>query len=325
MNRKRVIGFISALVVVGACAVLYYLALPQTLSPHGAWGSLREGEFRSSASGVYLGDGILLTNWHVASGTYGLLSTGLDLPSEYDLTEYERGETDETFADNWICPTDINTPRNYLYNLEQTRQYRIEQDNQGNCTPQKNIHERFFRLSQAGWLADAPVLPVVDLLYANRDYDIAVLLIDDSTLSEASLDEPCISDRPLTEGDGVTIVGHPTGTYPAVSTRAVITDATPQMLQDPDPNIAPDYRFSAYTVIAQPLTDANTVTYGSSGSPVYNAHGHIVGIIWTGENPGRGGSPVWLSPASVWLPVLREAEIEHAGLERILSQGCALP
>lgn len=114
-------------------------------------------------------------------------------------------------------------------------------------------------------LPDGTTVASVRLLYANRDWDVAVLSVEPQQAAAYI----SLSDRLPQPGDRIFIIGSPLGLTQSVSDG--IVSAIRELSQD-----------RALVQITAPISR------GSSGSPVINEHGQAVGIatfnISTGQN-----------------------------------------
>ena len=108
----------------------------------------------------------------------------------------------------------------------------------------------------------------------------------------------------------------------------IVSDAHPQMCLDPDPRVSEADRYAAMTVTAiHPAEEADRVGPGSSGGPVFNDAGELIGLIWTGadwteEDLADGIAEVWITPVSAWLPRLQAAAASNRDLQAVLDATC---
>ncbi|PYQ62095.1 MAG: hypothetical protein DMF53_13835, partial [Acidobacteria bacterium] len=166
---------------------------------------------------------------------------------------------------------------------------------------------------------DAGVRKVV---YLDRDIELGIVELQPSMLNIARVATPCLSTRPLQRGDTLRVTSDVHGTFPPVAATLVVSEARPLMRLDPDPRELNPY--SAMTIIATLSAEqAKLVGKGSSGGPVLNDKGELVGLAWTGRESGEGSSEVWITPVSAWLSRLQAAEIPKDVSQRVLGAKCA--
>ncbi|NEP13377.1 MAG: trypsin-like peptidase domain-containing protein [Symploca sp. SIO2C1] len=280
---------------------------------------LAQSQSLGSGSGVYLGNGIVLTNWHVA--TYGalLLWEEFDLPANEQLLTYELGDVNNALADSWICRVGFN----FDSTSTDDKIYEVSPTRKNGCVPYDLTQWLKFTPSTSDSSLSINSIPLEQLLFVDRDLELAIIKLDSDQLEETSIKPPCLSTVPVKQGESVTIQSHVSGIYPAVTVTAIVQDAEPQLLLDPDPRIPIENRYSAMSIVTTIAAEqADTVGPGSSGGPVFNKQGNLVGLVWTGQGLEDGRKEVWFTPTLSWLPLLQEAKIPDDDLRKILDAPC---
>ncbi len=161
------------------------------------------------------------------------------------------------------------------------------------------------------------VLPPFRLSGTGESKDVASSLVIDETMDLAAValtgspwptrDVPCITHRALRKGEPVSITSHPAGAYPAVVANGIVTEPEARLTRDPDPQVPDELRAEVYSIVVHLDSEqSERVKRGSSGGAVVDAHGQLVGLVWSGEVLS-GGSTVLVAPASVWLERLTNA------------------
>lgn len=168
--------------------------------------------------------------------------------------------------------------------------------------------------------------PVQEVVYLNRNIELALVRLRPSfLLNVARVATPCLSTRAVKPAERLTVTSSAYGTFPPISATLVVRDARPLMRLDPYENERSEDRYSAITIIAMLSDDqANRVGPGSSGAPVFNRQGELVGLVWTGRDFNLDGpAEVWVTPVSSWLKELQAADIPKDVLQVILDARCA--
>jgi hypothetical protein len=166
--------------------------------------------------------------------------------------------------------------------------------------------------------------PVEEPIYENRDIELAIARLGPSLLSIVRVTTPCLSSRALRQGETLEVASSPHGIFPPVTARLVVRDARPLMRRDLDPRMKGGDRYSAMTIVTTLSADqAGRVGPGSSGAPVLNSDGELVGLVWTGRESGNGSAEVWITPVSAWLSRLQAAEIPKDVWRTILDARCS--
>lgn len=165
--------------------------------------------------------------------------------------------------------------------------------------------------------------PVEDLIYENRDIELAIARLGPSLLSVVKVATPCLSNRAVKPGEALEVTSSPHGTFPPVTARLVVRDARPLMRRDLDPRMVEE-RYSAMTIITTLSADqAGRVAPGSSGAPVFNTQDELVGLVWTGRESGDGSAEVWITPVSAWLDRLQAAALPEDVRQALLDARCS--
>jgi len=238
--RNSLLIVISSLVL-----ILGSLSLSINASPAGVLQTSPDENGRFAiASGVYVGNGIVLTTWHVE-------------------------EPDSSFR---TSQQSFRRPQSIL---------------------SLRIGDR--------------IIPVEDILYLERDLELAVVELESSPLDWLHMSAPCLSTQMVSVGDALTAVSSPYGRYPLVTAALVVSDAEPKLCLDPDPRVSDSDRYAAITIIAIASADqASLVGPGSSGGAVLNSEGQLIGLVWTGQDLEDGSKEVWITPVSEWLTRLQK-------------------
>jgi hypothetical protein len=162
---------------------------------------------------------------------------------------------------------------------------------------------------------------IEQIVFLDRDIELGVVKLKPSMLDFVGAFTPCLSVHSVKRGETLRVTSSVNGEFPPVQAGLVVIDARPLMRLDPSPRGESPY--SAMTIIATPSAGQTAlVGPGSSGGPVLNEDGELVGLVWTGRGSGHGSTEVWITPASSWLRQLEEAEIPEDVLQVILDARC---
>ncbi|MBE9125913.1 MULTISPECIES: S1 family peptidase [unclassified Coleofasciculus] len=270
------------------------------------------------ASGVYLGRGIVLTNWHAATYAALLLLEDIELKPTDELLTYKMGDRSNSLIYSWICLAQTNTdtlkPPNSPYWISPT--------DADNCIPYNLTPWQAFRPSEPNQ-APMPTAQFEELLFLNRSMELAIVKLDPQDLAKIEISPPCLSKVPVKKGETLTVQSHVGGRYPAVTVTAIVKDDQPQLRVDPDPRVPVDKRYAAMSIIATlPADQSNSVGPGSSGGPVFNQRGELVGLVWTGQYLDDGTMEVWITPTSSWLPLLEQEKVPDEDLRQVVEAPC---
>ena len=162
---------------------------------------------------------------------------------------------------------------------------------------------------------------VEKVVFLDRDMELAVVELQPSMLDLLRVVTPCLSTRPVKQGETLRVTSSPGGKFPPVSASLVVSDARPLKRLDPSPRQGNPY--SAMTIIATLSADQVTlVGPGSSGGPVLNDDGELVGLVWTGRDAAGGSKEIWITPVSAWLSQPQLAEMQKDVLQIIRDAEC---
>jgi hypothetical protein len=243
--------------------------------------TLRAIQF-ANGSGVYLGDGLALTNHHVVSNSWRAAMTlgrPLRLEENFQSLTDHPGQHSTLRSRHYCFSNDgvamqvalVAAPRNPL------------------CFPVDNSGSLQARVD------NQPASPV-ELLFTMERIDLAVLRLLQPPLADLPFLHPGLAEV----GTRVIIAGYPRGDW-ALTSCEVTAETAP--VRDPDPRLPDPVRWTlpSVTVTCPP----GVVTYGASGSAVYNADsGDLIGLVWSGSNDDV---LVYVTPIETWLEPFRAA------------------
>jgi hypothetical protein len=159
-------------------------------------------------------------------------------------------------------------------------------------------------------------------VFLDRDIELGVVKLNPSVLDFVGVVTPCLSVHSVKRGETLRVTSSVAGKFPPVPAVLVVSDARPLMRLDPFPPRG-ESPYSAMTIIATLSADqAALVGPGSSGGPVLNEEGELVGLVWTGRGLGTGSAEVWITPVSSWLRQVQETNIPKDVLQVILDARC---
>lgn len=151
--------------------------------------------------------------------------------------------------------------------------------------------------------------------------ELGIIKLKPSMLDLVGIVTPCLSTHSVKQGETLVVTSSAYGKFPPVTAALVVSDARPLMRVDPSPRHESPY--SAMTIIATLSSgQATLVGPGSSGGPVLNDDGELVGLVWTGRELDDGSAEVWITPVSAWLGQLQAEEIQGDALQVILDARC---
>ena len=178
-----------------------------------------------------------------------------------------------------------------------------------------------FRVSGRKYIWHTVDVGIEQTVFLDRDIELGIVKLKPSMLDFVGAAPPCLSAHSVKRGETLRVISSAYGKFSPVPAVLVVSDARPLMRLDPFPRGESPY--SAMTIIATLSADqAALVGPGSSGGPVLNEDGELVGLVWTGRGSGHGSAEVWITPVSSWLRKLQEAEIPEDVLQVILNARC---
>lgn len=166
--------------------------------------------------------------------------------------------------------------------------------------------------------------PVEEVLYENRDIELAIARLGPSLLSLMRVTTPCLAMRPVKEGEVLEVTSDPHGIFPPVTAKLVVSDARPLMRRDLGPVPMGEDRYSATTILTSLSADQKgRVGEGSSGAPVLNSDEELVGLVWTGRELEDGSVEVWITPVSAWLDRIQSDAMPEDLRQALLDARCS--
>ncbi len=229
------------------------------------------------ASGVYIGDGLALTNHHLVSSSWRAAAiTGRPLRPEQNFSQLTESEQHRSLRQSYYCFE--NGPSGVTVALANTALDPL-------CVAVDNS------AMLRGRVGEQPLM-TTELLFTMETLDLAVLAVD------TPVDEPLIPVGSAAVGSEVVIGGYPNGVW--ALTSCVISRPV-DLVRDPDPRIPERLRWTIPSLtLACP---AGVITYGASGSGVYDKQtGELLGLVWAGS---VDSTEVYVTPVDQWLPALR--------------------
>ncbi|NLX11541.1 MAG: hypothetical protein GXY36_17995 [Chloroflexi bacterium] len=253
--------------------------------------------------GVYVGHGLVLTNWHpwtLDGQTYTDRRPAIS-PSRR-VERYDADNTDDPgehlldaaqCGDNWLALDEATAA----------------------CTPFAALDAAAFAFPLAADRTDDPPVPAARLLFASRLHDLALFEVDPAEVEPRGVRPARLSLAPIQAGQPVVVAaGLPPATF-----AARLKTGEPVLLPTAD----------AYT-LGGPWRVPSLVLTGAeslpTGGPVFDqATGDLLGLVW---HAGEGIAPeAWVTPAAGWGHDLFAAndEIASAALAAVLDEAATAP
>lgn len=249
---------------------------------------------KGETPGIYLGEGIILTSWQhaVAESLLWDNQTQTAPPLRYQLSEYINDGIDHRWEQSLfltVCPV--------------KSQFAI-------LPPDQTPDEKCFPYNLATGMRVRTTsdegISIQQLLYASREYDIALLQVDVSILQDAlpELIPARLNSFPLESGQVLRL-------NRLASDAEVLDEVT---TWTPLPTLA--FESSApRSPIVRLQTNSTTAI---PGTPVYNTNQEVVGLVWA----TLSDSEVALSPVNAWYNHLWQINdsLQNASLEKVLHE-----
>lgn len=263
-----------------------------------------------SGSGVYVGDGLVLSNWHVvvASAIYDNMAhaLGTDIPSADYLTTYTEGQPSSMPVAGAISPDDVYCLTASTASVA-ARYQRLDRDTYERppgdtlCTPVLSIElqRAWPTWFAAGFPSPDASLPLPRLAWTDMALDLSISRIPTGSITAYAGELPHIPvgfDAPLAADQLVWVIGYPASILSRIERHAVIelcriVDPEVRSVRDPDRQNPSELEVPSFTI------DCASIEPGSSGSPVIDVEtGVLLGLVWTEDFFGYG----YVSAASAW-------------------------
>jgi hypothetical protein len=256
--------------------------------------------------GVYLGAGVVLTNWHpwtLDGREY--TSDQPALPPSRQAPGYDADEVDDP-GENMLSLADCGS---------------VWADSPGadaGCIPFAWTEGAGVIFPAAGDTLESQPVPILGLIYANRQYDIALLAVDAQTVEQRSVRPARLSGAPTRAGHAV-IAGIPGADLRPIPTPAALPNGTPTLLPPTEGySLVGPWRVPSLTVDMPDLPD---------GTPVFDSKsGDLIGLVWRGSG-SKTQPESWITPAAVWLSALYAAsdEVQRDDLRAVLDTAQTVP
>lgn len=268
-SRSRVLA-LALLVVLGCGCSGFARDEPSCISPVVSNVLLVETEL-FFASGVYLGGGMVLTNWHVAVSSASIdLDVPGGLPEADELRLFEVDGEEEALVAEHYC-------------FDEMGGYFRASSRDESCTPVNLASSHRYR-SRGVWTERG-----AELLYADAELDLAVVRLEQTTEALDDLPRVAIADHAPEKGAAVVLAGYPGGLY--AEEECEVTSNGVRPIEDTSEAFPSDLVVESFEI------DCQRAGQGSSGSPVFDrVTGELLGVLWT---VGREGRAV-VSAASSW-------------------------
>jgi hypothetical protein len=254
-----------------------------------------------SSFGVYLGHGLVLTNWHpwTQDGRFFTLSNSPLSPSRQvrvydDDGVSDPGESVLSLADcsdgSWVPAAGADPA----------------------CVPFARFTGAGFIFPLVGDTPESTPVPVERLIYASRDDDIALFAVDALSVEARGVTPARLSMVPASAEMAVLAADQPPLT---------LITATPALLPPAEGRPSGRAFYGPWRVPSLVLSAAVP-----DGTPIFDpASGDLIGLVWrtASDNPAQA----WVTPAVQWFHDLYTAndQIQGAALAAVLSEATPAP
>lgn len=154
------------------------------------------------------------------------------------------------------------------------------------------------------------IVPIDSVVYANKDIDLAFLEVEDSILDSITTDYPkMIFNNKFSLNDTLIAITSPGSTkFALTAVNLVVVDLDIYPRLDPDPRMEENEKIIVNSLVTHVISDhKELIGPGSSGGPVFNKSGHLVGLVWTGNDLSDGTREVWVTPTTGWLQPIKNS------------------
>lgn len=250
-----------------------------------------------SAFGVYLGNGLVLTNWHpwTLDGREYTAGQPALSPSRQSPGYDADGQTDP--GEGVLSLADCAGTWTHVDQADAT------------CTPFAWFTGAGFTFPGADGDSGHPV-PIKGLIYSSRAYDVAIFEVDPAAVEARGVQAARLSLVP-TRANYAALAVAPTANQAAAITPVMIATGTPALLPQAAYALAGPWRVPSLVADQPDLPE---------GSPIFDAEsGDLIGLVWRGSG-SKTQPESWISPAAAWGSDLfgAAAEIAHPGLTAAL-------
>lgn len=257
--------------------------------------------------GVYLGNGLVLTNWHpwTLDGR-DYTATNSRIAANRRITRYTADGVDdpgERLLDTALCEGAWTPPS----------------AGSAACEPFARIAGAGFIFPLANDTLDSAPVPVAQLVYASRQYDIALFRVDTQAVEARGVASARLSLLSTEARQAVSTLSlTPDGALTFAPTA--IASGTPALL----PEQASVRGLGPWRVPSLVIDSGGALF---EGAPVFDAaSGSLIGLAWRASD-SAGTSAAWITPAALWAHDLfaANATMDDPALAAVLDAAISAP